>query len=121
MRQPSVLRNDLLGSESSRDVSGHDFPEWPHFEPAEDALHGVGVAANKRLGVGFTLHVDDHQAAGAVGERTTDDQTALFKQRFKIFQMGRTDAWPQPRAVGSVITNDYEEHSYLRLPRAKLL
>src|SRR5216683_3025045 len=90
--------------------SGGNFAKRLDLEARENALVGIGIVADKLERGGLALHIDDHQAAAAVGEGATDNQAALIDQRFEIFEMRGPHGWSQPRAVGAVIADNHKKH-----------
>src|SRR5581483_7372508 len=91
--------------------SGDDFAKGPHFDAREDALFRIGIVARELFGGGLRFHLDDHQAAAAVGERSADYHAALRDQGLEVFEMGGAHAGPPLRAVRSVVADYNEQHS----------
>src|SRR5271166_1550874 len=78
-----------------------------HLDALEYALQGVGIVLREGLRGVFTLEIRQDQAAAAVRERTCDDHLAGVGERAQIRQMGGSHGGTQPRAIGTVVTEDY--------------
>src|SRR6185437_13162049 len=111
MLPPSVLRR-------KPPPSGHDLAKWFDFNPLKHALRDVRIALRKGLRRRLVLELRNYQTATAVGERPTHHDLAARDQRLQIFQMRRAYRGPQRRSVGTVVTDNYEEHRRIQ-PRCK--
>src|SRR5271156_3745469 len=89
---------------------GQHFAERLDLDSLENALALIGIVARELERRRFALHVDDDQAAAAVGERAADHHLAAFGDGPNIRKVTRADRGPERGSVRSVVADDHEQH-----------
>jgi hypothetical protein len=97
----------------------HDLAKRFHLDALENALFRVRIALREGERLGLTVHIEDHKAATAVGERTSHKHLSTLDQRLNVVEMSGPNRWAERSAIRRIVTDDYEEH-FLNTPQLSM-